>query len=54
MNKEKKEEKDKLEFHTEEHKCVCKKCGNVRFRVYIKIIIDDAELFCARCGEPSY
>jgi ribosomal protein S27AE len=28
----------------------CKKCGNDTFRVYIKIIIDDARLYCAKCG----
>jgi len=36
-----------------EEKQVCKKCGNDTFRVYIKIIIDDARLYCAKCGEPS-
>jgi|GEM_PF-1488281 len=29
-----------------------KKCGNDTFRVYIKIIIDNARLYCAKCGEP--
>jgi len=33
-------------------KCICEKCGNDSFRVYIKIIIDDARLFCSKCGEP--
>ena len=32
-------------------KCVCKKCGKDSFRVYIKVIIDDARLYCANCGE---
>ena len=32
-------------------KQVCKKCGNDTFSVYIKIIIDDARLYCAKCGE---
>ena len=34
-----------------EDKQVCNKCGNDSFRVYIKIIIDDARLYCAKCGE---
>ena len=34
-----------------EEKMVCDKCGNDTFRVYIKIIIDDARLYCAKCGE---
>jgi ribosomal protein S27AE len=34
-----------------EEKQVCEKCGNDTFRVYIKIIIDDARLYCAKCGE---
>jgi hypothetical protein len=37
-----------------EEKQICGKCGNDSFRVYIKIIIDDARLYCARCGEPCY
>jgi ribosomal protein S27AE len=37
-----------------EEKQVCQKCGNDSFRVYIKIIIDDARLYCAKCGEPFY
>ncbi len=37
-----------------EEKQVCQKCSNDSFRVYIKIIIDDARLYCARCGEPYY
>jgi ribosomal protein L37E len=32
-------------------KQVCRKCGNDSFRVYIKVIIDDARLYCAKCGE---
>jgi ribosomal protein S27AE len=35
-----------------EEKQVCLKCGNDSFRTYIKIIIDDARLYCAKCGEP--
>ena len=34
-----------------EEKQVCEKCGNDTFRVYIKVIIDDARLYCAKCGE---
>jgi len=34
-----------------DEKQVCKNCGNDSFRVYIKIIIDDARLYCAKCGE---
>ncbi len=34
-----------------EDKQVCKKCGNDTFKVYIKLIIDDARLYCAKCGE---
>ena len=34
-----------------EDKQVCKKCRNDTFRVYIKLIIDDARLYCAKCGE---
>jgi len=41
--KEKKEKpKDKVN---------CKKCGNDTFRAYITLIIDDARLYCAKCGE---
>ena len=29
----------------------CKKCGNDTFHVYIQVIIDDARLYCAKCGE---
>lgn len=31
-------------------KVVCDKCGNDTFRVYIKVIIDDARIYCAKCG----
>ena len=34
-----------------EEKQVCQKCGNDTFRVYIKIIIDDARLYCTKCRE---
>ena len=42
----------KEEDEPKEEKQVCQKCGNDTFRVYIKIIIDDARLYCAKCGEP--
>jgi hypothetical protein len=42
------------ETETAEEKQVCRKCGNDSFRVYVKIIIDDARLYCAKCGEPFY
>ena len=32
-------------------KQICKNCGNDTFRVYIRIIIDDARLYCAKCGK---
>ena len=32
-------------------KQVCQNCGNDTFRVYIKTFIDDARLYCAKCGE---
>lgn len=35
-----------------EEKMICEKCGNDTFRVYIKIIVDDARMYCAKCGEP--
>jgi len=44
-------EKPKEPKEPAEEKQVCKKCGNDTFRVYISIIIDDARLFCAKCGE---
>lgn len=34
-----------------EEKEICTKCGNDTFRVYIKVIIDDARLYCAKCGK---
>lgn len=33
-----------------EDKRVCS-CGNDIFRVYISIIIDDARLYCTKCGK---
>lgn len=33
-------------------KAICKECGNDSFRVYVTIIIDDARLYCSKCGEP--
>jgi ribosomal protein S27AE len=44
----------KEEDEPKEEKQVCQKCGNDTFRVYIKIIIDDARLYCAKCGEPLW
>jgi ribosomal protein S27AE len=43
------------EFPTEkdekpEEKEVCSHCGNDTFRVYITLFIDDARLYCAKCG----
>lgn len=32
-------------------KIVCNTCGNDMFRVYITIIIDDARLYCTKCGK---
>jgi len=34
-----------------EEKEICNNCGNDTFRIYIKVIIDDARLYCANCGE---
>lgn len=34
-----------------EEKMICKTCGNDTFRVYITIIIDDARLYCTKCGK---
>jgi hypothetical protein len=34
-----------------EDKAICIKCGNDTIRVYITIIIDEARLYCAKCGE---
>ena len=47
MNWEPQKEKDE----PVEEKQVCTNCGNDTFRVYLKIIIDDARLYCAKCGE---
>mgnify|MGYP003433151187 CR=1 FL=1 len=35
-------------------KVVCDKCGSDTFRVYVTIIIDDARLYCAKCGEVYF
>ena len=37
-----------------EEKEVCKYCKNDSFRVYIKVIIDDARLFCSKCGKAAF
>ena len=34
-----------------EEKVICNKCRNDTFRVYVKIIIDDARLYCTKCGK---
>jgi hypothetical protein len=34
-------------------KWVCDKCGNDTFRVYAAIIIDEARLYCTKCGEEN-
>jgi len=34
-----------------EEKVKCRICGNDTFRVYMKVIIDDARLYCSQCGE---
>ena len=45
---------EKEEDEPAKEKQICRKCGNDSFRVYIKIIIDDARLYCSKCGEPLY
>ncbi len=35
----------------ESEKVICKNCGNDTFRVYITVIIDDARLYCSKCGK---
>jgi ribosomal protein L37E len=44
LNKQEKDENP-------EEKVVCKTCGNDTFRVYITTIIDDARLYCTKCGK---
>ncbi len=34
-------------------KVICKTCGSDTFRVYIEIIIDDARLYCTKCGKMA-
>ena len=34
-----------------EHKQICKHFGNEIFRIYITTFIDDARLYCAKCGK---
>ncbi|KAF0235520.1 MAG: hypothetical protein FD181_3455 [Prolixibacteraceae bacterium] len=36
------------------NKQICKDCGNDSFRVYTNIIIDDARLYCSKCGKFWY
>jgi hypothetical protein len=33
------------------NKVICHKCGNDSFHVYITLFIDDARLYCSKCGE---
>jgi ribosomal protein L37E len=35
-------------------KVKCENCGNDTFHVYITIIIDDARLYCAKCGAFAF
>lgn len=37
-----------------DEKQICQNCGNDTFHVYIKAIIDDARLYCAKCGKFLY
>lgn len=37
--------------HSRQEKSICTYCGNDSFKVFIRIIIDDAVLFCAKCGK---
>lgn len=32
-------------------KIVCNNCGNDTFKVYITTVIDDARLYCTKCGK---
>lgn len=32
-------------------KVICSKCKNDTWKVYIRMIIDDARLYCACCGQ---
>jgi ribosomal protein S27AE len=34
-----------------EEKQVCVHCGNDTFRLFITLFIDDARMYCAKCGE---
>jgi len=38
----------------EKDKYFCDSCGNDTFYVYITIIIDDARVYCSKCGEELY
>lgn len=46
---EKNEKNEKSENPKE--KMTCTHCGNDTFRVYITIVIDDARLYCSKCGK---
>lgn len=61
MRKEKKEKVDWNSIMTQldheekdenpKEKVICNTCGNDTFRVYITAIIDDARLYCTKCGK---
>lgn len=50
MNNTKKTKKELKE--SLDSKIVCS-CGNDSFRVYIDVIIDDARLYCSKCGKED-
>lgn len=35
----------------QEEKILCKTCGNDTFRVYAGVSIDDARMYCIKCGK---
>jgi len=41
----------KITDEPKKDKIICKNCGHDSFCVYVTIIIDDARLYCAKCGE---
>ncbi len=42
---------EKEENENKKDKAVCNHCGNDTWRVYCTIIIDDARLYCSKCGK---
>lgn len=62
-NRKKGVDKDKILDETElslnrkekdedpKEKMICNSCGNDTFRVYCTVIIDDARLYCTKCGK---